>query len=208
MLDYLLEAFVTLFVTVDPLGLAPLFIGLTAGMGPKDRRQVALRATSIATAVLIVFALAGGKLLALLGISLPSFRIAGGLLLFSTAFQMVFSQKEPRDKSDADRAVTLDHIRDIAAFPLAIPLLAGPGAISASILAASKAPSVAAFAGFIGLIVAVMGIGLAVFLMADPIDKRIGETGRVVIGRLLGLLLAALAVQFVADGIRAIVAGA
>lgn len=207
MLDYLLEAFVTLFVTVDPLGLAPLFIGLTAGMGPKDRRQVALRATSIATAVLIVFALAGGKLLALLGISLPSFRIAGGLLLFSTAFQMVFSQKEPRDKSDADRAVTLDHIRDIAAFPLAIPLLAGPGAISASILAASKAPSVAAFAGFIGLIVAVMGIGLAVFLLADPIDKRIGETGRVVIGRLLGLLLAALAVQFVADGIRAIIAG-
>lgn len=207
MLDYLLEAFVTLFVTVDPLGLAPLFIGLTAGMGPKDRRQVALRATSIATAVLIVFALAGGKLLALLGISLPAFRIAGGLLLFSTAFQMVFSQKEPRDKSDADRAVTLDHIRDIAAFPLAIPLLAGPGAISASILAASKAPSVAAFAGFIGLIVAVMGIGLAVFLLADPIDKRIGETGRVVIGRLLGLLLAALAVQFVADGIRAIIAG-
>ncbi len=207
MLDYLLEAFVTLFVTVDPLGLAPLFIGLTAGMGPKDRRQVALRATSIATAVLVVFALAGGKLLALLGISLPSFRIAGGLLLFSTAFQMVFSQKEPRDKSDADRAVTLDHIRDIAAFPLAIPLLAGPGAISASILAASKAPSVAAFAGFIGLIVAVMGIGLAVFLLADPIDKRIGETGRVVIGRLLGLLLAALAVQFVADGIRAIIAG-
>ncbi len=207
MLDYLLEAFVTLFVTVDPLGLAPLFIGLTAGMGPKDRRQVALRATSIATAVLIVFALAGGKLLALLGISLPSFRIAGGLLLFSTAFQMVFSQKEPRDKSDADRAVTLDHIRDIAAFPLAIPLLAGPGAISASILAASKAPSMTAFAGFIGLIVAVMGIGLAVFLLADPIDKRIGETGRVVIGRLLGLLLAALAVQFVADGIRAIVAG-
>jgi multiple antibiotic resistance protein len=208
MLDYLLEAFVTLFVTVDPLGLAPLFIGLTAGMGPKDRRQVALRATSIATAVLVVFALAGGKLLALLGISLPSFRIAGGLLLFSTAFQMVFSQKEPRDKSDADRAVTLDHIRDIAAFPLAIPLLAGPGAISASILAASKAPSVTAFAGFIGLIVAVMGIGLAVFLLADPIDKRIGETGRVVIGRLLGLLLAALAVQFVADGIRAIIAGA
>ncbi len=207
MLDYLLEAFVTLFVTVDPLGLAPLFIGLTAGMGPKDRRQVALRATSIATAVLVVFALAGGKLLALLGISLPAFRIAGGLLLFSTAFQMVFSQKEPRDKSDADRAVTLDHIRDIAAFPLAIPLLAGPGAISASILAASKAPSVAAFAGFIGLIVAVMGIGLAVFLLADPIDKRIGETGRVVIGRLLGLLLAALAVQFVADGIRAIIAG-
>ena len=208
MVDYLLEAFVTLFVTVDPLGLAPLFIGLTAGMSAADRRRVAFRATAIAAAVLLFFAFAGGKLLSLMGISLAAFRIAGGLLLFSTAFQMVFSQKEPRDKSDADRAVTLDHIRDIAAFPLAIPLLSGPGAISASILAASKAPSVAAFAGFIGLIVAVMGIGLAVFLLADPIDKRIGETGRVVIGRLLGLLLAALAVQFVADGIRAIIAGA
>lgn len=207
MLDYLLEAFVTLFVTVDPLGLAPLFIGLTEGMASADRRHVALRATVIATLVLVFFALAGGKLLALLGISLPAFRIAGGLLLFSTAFQMVFSQKEPRDKSDADRAVGLDHIRDIAAFPLAIPLLAGPGAISASILAASKAPSLPAYAAFFGLIVAVMGLCMAVFLAADPIDRRIGETGRVVIGRLLGLLLAALAVQFVADGVRAIVVG-
>jgi multiple antibiotic resistance protein len=207
MLDFLLEAFVTLFVTVDPLGLAPLFIGLTAGMSAADRRHVALRATAIATVVLVLFALVGAKLLSLLGISLPAFRIAGGLLLFYTAFQMVFSQKEPRDKSDADRAVTLDHIRDIAAFPLAIPLLAGPGAISATILAASKAPSLTAYGAFIGLIVAVMGLGLLVFLAADPIDRRIGETGRVVIGRLLGLLLAALAVQFVADGIKAILIG-
>lgn len=206
MLDYLLEAFVTLFVTVDPLGLAPLFIGLTAGLGADDRRHVALRATGIATGILVAFALIGGKLLALLGISLPAFRIAGGLLLFSTAFQMVFSQKEPRDKTDADRAVTLDHVRDIAAFPLAIPLLAGPGAISASILAASKAPSYTALGAFVGLIVAVMAICLAVFLAADPIDRRIGETGRIVIGRLLGLLLAALAVQFVADGVKAILA--
>jgi multiple antibiotic resistance protein len=204
MLDYLLEAFVTLFVTVDPLGLAPLFIGLTAGMGAADRRKVAYRASAIATTILVTFALAGGKLLALMGISLPAFRIAGGLLLFATAFQMVFSQKEPRDKTDADRAVTLDHIRDIAAFPLAIPLLAGPGAISASILAASKAPSLTAYAAFLGLIVVVMGLCLAVFLAAGPIDRRIGETGRIVIGRLLGLLLAALAVQFVADGVRAI----
>lgn len=204
MLDYLLEAFVTLFVTVDPLGLAPLFIGLTAGLGAEDRRRVAFRATTIATGILVAFALIGGKLLALMGISLPAFRIAGGLLLFSTAFQMVFSQKEPRDKSDADRAVTLDHVRDIAAFPLAIPLLAGPGAISASILAASKAPSLAALAAFVGLIVVVAAICLSVFLAADPIDRRLGETGRIVIGRLLGLLLAALAVQFVADGVKAI----
>lgn len=207
MLDYLLEAFVTLFVTVDPLGLAPLFIGLTAGMGPSDRRKVAIRATAIAGMVLLFFAFAGGKLLALMGISIAAFRIAGGLLLFYTAFQMVFSQKEQLDKSDADRAVTLDHIRDIAAFPLAIPLLAGPGAISATILAATKAPSYLHLAAFLGLVAAVLGISLIVFLAADPIDKRIGETGRVVIGRLLGLLLAALAVQFVADGVKAILVG-
>lgn len=207
MLDYLLEAFVTLFVTVDPLGLAPLFIGLTAGMGQSDRRKVAMRATAIAGLVLLFFAFAGGKLLSLMGISLAAFRIAGGLLLFYTAFQMVFSQKEQLDKSDADRAVTLDHIRDIAAFPLAIPLLAGPGAISATILAATKAPSYLHLAAFLGLVAAVLGISLIVFLAADPIDKRIGETGRVVIGRLLGLLLAALAVQFVADGVKAILIG-
>jgi len=207
MLDYLLEAFVTLFVTIDPLGLAPVFIGLTGGMAAKDRRWVASRATLIAGVVLVFFAIAGGKLLALMGISLAAFRIAGGLLLFSTAFQMVFSQKEPRDSADAERAVSLDHIRDIAAFPLAIPLLAGPGAISATILAASKAPSWAHLGAFLGLVVVVLGLCLAVFLAAGPIEARLGRTGRVVIGRLLGLLLAALAVQFVADGVRAILAG-
>lgn len=207
MLDYLLEAFVTLFVTIDPLGLAPVFLGLTLGMDSRDRRRVAVRATLIAGVVLLFFAVAGGKLLALMGISLAAFRIAGGLLLFYTAFEMVVSQKEPRDSEDAQRAVTLDHIRDIAAFPLAIPLLAGPGAISATILAASKAPSYAHFGVFVLLLCAVLGLSLLVFLTAHPIDARIGKTGRVVIGRLLGLLLAALAVQFVADGVKAILAG-
>ena len=207
MLDFLLEAFVTLFVTVDPLGLAPLFIGLTTGLAPADRRWVAYRATAIAAGVLVLFALIGAKLLSLLGISLAAFRIAGGLLLFYTAFQMVYSQKEPRDASDAERAVSLDHIRDIAAFPLAIPLLAGPGAISAVILSVSKAPTPLAFGLFFGVIAAVIGVVLVVFLAAGPIDKRLGETGRVVIGRLLGLILAGLAVQYVADGVRAILAG-
>lgn len=206
MLDYLLEAFVTLFVTIDPLGLAPLFIALTSGMAARDRRGVAMRATAIAGVVLLFFALAGGRLLALMGISLAAFRIAGGLLLFHTAFQMVFSQKEPRDSADAEAAVSLDHIHDIAAFPLAIPLLAGPGAISATILAASKAPSWAHLGAFVGLVAVVLAISLTVFLAADPIDRRLGRTGRIVIGRLLGLLLAALAVQFVADGVKAILA--
>lgn len=204
MQDYLLEAFVTLFVTVDPFGLAPVFVGLTAGSSHEDRRWVAIRATLIATGVLALFALTGERLLTVLGITLPAFRIAGGLLLFHIAFQMVFSQKQPRDTSDAERAVDRDRFRDIAAFPIAIPLLSGPGAISASILAAAKAPSLIALVLFFGVIVVVMAISFAVFIAADRIDRRIGETGRVVIERLLGLMLAALAVQFVADGVKAI----
>ncbi len=207
MFDYLLEAFVTLFVTVDPLGLAPVFVALTAGSTAIDRFHIAIRSTAIATAVLVAFALAGEKLLTLLGISLPAFRIAGGLLLFHIAFEMVFSQKRPRDDTDAERAVDRDRFRDIAAFPIAIPLLAGPGAISAAILAAAKAPSAVALMLFFVAVVAVMACAIAVFLAADEIDRRIGETGRVVVERLLGLLLAALAVQFVADGVKAILAG-
>jgi multiple antibiotic resistance protein len=202
--DYLVEAFVTLFVTVDPLGLAPVFLGLTLGSGPVERRRVAIRATLIATLVLVTFTLSGERLLTVLGITLPAFRIAGGLLLFHIAFQMVFSQKQPRDASDAERAVDLDRFSDIAAFPIAIPLLSGPGAISASILAAAKAPNLVAFGLFFGVIAIVMAISFAVFIAADRIDRRIGETGRVVIERLLGLLLAALSVQFVADGVKAI----
>lgn len=202
--DYLLNGFVTLFVTVDPPGLAPIFIALTARMTSDERRQVALRSTVIAGLVLLFFAVAGEGVLTLLGITIPAFRIAGGLLLFYIAFEMVFAKRSERKSETAGRAMTLDEIRHMAVFPLAIPLVAGPGAISATILAASQAPSWAGLGLFLLVIAVVVGSCLGVFLVADRLDRLLGETGRVVIERLLGLILAALAVQFVADGIRAL----
>jgi multiple antibiotic resistance protein len=130
----LVSAFVTLFVTIDPPGLAPLFLGVTAGMSRAERGQIALRATLIAFGVLTLFAVAGTAILSVFGITIHAFRIAGGLLLFFIAFEMIFEKRQERHERSAGRAVTADRVRDIAVFPLAIPLIAGPGAISATIL--------------------------------------------------------------------------
>jgi multiple antibiotic resistance protein len=206
--DYLLNAVVTLFVTIDPPGLAPIFMVLTAGRTAAERRSAALRATLIAGIVLIAFALVGEPLISVLGISLPAFRIAGGLLLFVIAFEMVFGTREERKSAAAQSAVEHDDLRHVAVFPLAIPLIAGPGAISATILLASQAPGAGGTIGLLVIIVLMIGACLAVFLAADRIEKALGETGRIVVSRLLGLILAALAVQFVADGVTAIVKAA
>jgi len=208
MRDYLLNAVVTLFVTIDPPGLAPLFMVLTAGRSIAERRAVAIRATLIAAVVLVAFALVGEPLINVLGISLPAFRIAGGLLLFVIAFEMVFGRREERKSETAQTVVERDDIRNVAVFPLAIPLIAGPGAISATILLASQAPGASGTAGLMAIIVLMIGACLAVFLAADRIEKALGETGRIVVSRLLGLILAALSVQFVADGVTAIVKAA
>ena len=208
MRDYLLNAVVTLFVTIDPPGLAPLFMVLTAGRSIAERRAVAIRATLIAAFVLVAFALVGEPLISVLGISLPAFRIAGGLLLFVIAFEMVFGRREERKSETAQTVVERDDIRHVAVFPLAIPLIAGPGAISATILLASQAPDASGTAGLIAIIVLMIGACLVVFLAADRIEKALGETGRIVVSRLLGLILAALSVQFVADGVTAIVKAA
>ena len=208
MRDYLLNAVVTLFVTIDPPGLAPLFMVLTAGRSIAERRAVAIRATLIAAFVLVAFALVGEPLISVLGISLPAFRIAGGLLLFVIAFEMVFGRREERKSETAQTVVERDDIRNVAVFPLAIPLIAGPGAISATILLASQAPDASGTAGLMAIIILMIGACLVVFLAADRIEKALGETGRIVVSRLLGLILAALSVQFVADGVTAIVKAA
>jgi multiple antibiotic resistance protein len=203
MTDYLLHALVTLFVTIDPIGLAPMFMVVTAGFGPAARRETAIRAAVTATAVLIAFALVGEPLLTFLGISLPAFRIAGGLLLFTIAFEMVFERRTERKAAqvEPDR---IEERRHVAIFPLAIPLTSGPGAISATILLASQAAGIGALVGLLVVVVLMVGACLAVFLLAGPIERVLGETGRLVVSRLLGVLLAALSVQFVADGILAI----
>jgi multiple antibiotic resistance protein len=205
--DYLVAALVTLLVVVDPVGLTPAFLGVTAGLPPSARRTVAVRACLIAFAILTGAALAGGWLLKTLAISLPAFRIAGGLLLFSIASEMVFGVRIARQSEAAGKAIE-EHVRDIAAFPLAIPLMAGPGAITAAVLLSGRADGdMLRLGALIAIIAVVMLACLAVFLAATPVERLLGKTGNTVLSRLLGVLLAAMAVQFVVDGVRALLAG-
>jgi multiple antibiotic resistance protein len=204
MSEQLLSAFVTLFVIIDPLGLAPLFLALTPGMDPSQRGQIALRATITAFCILLVFALAGVAILTLFGITIHSFRIAGGLLLFFIAFEMVFERRQDRHEKSAERATTADRIRDIAVFPLAIPLIAGPGAISATILLSGTFPDPLLRLALILIVAVNLAVAWLVFLVAERLDRVLGTTGRIVLTRLLGMILAAIAVQFVIDGITAL----
>jgi multiple antibiotic resistance protein len=205
-LEFLISALVTLIVVVDPVGLVPAFIAVTHGLRAKPRRAVALRASLIAAAILTGAALAGSWLLRELSISLPAFRIAGGLLLFSIAFEMVFGIRTGRQSRSAEDAIE-EHVRNIAAFPLAIPLMAGPAALTATVLLAGRADADPLRLGLlIGVIAVVCAICLVAFLFAAQISRLLGITGNIVLSRLLGVLLAALAVQFVIDGVRAVMA--
>jgi multiple antibiotic resistance protein len=207
LLEYLVSAVVTLTVVVDPLGLAPSFLAVTQGLPPVARRQVAVRAAIIAGAILTGTALVGDWLLRQLGISLPAFRIAGGLLLFSIASEMVLGVRMERQSRTAEQAIE-EHVRNIAAFPLATPLLAGPGAITATTLLSGQAALRPAYlAILIAVIAVVAAICIIVFLFASRVDRSLGTTGNVPLSRLLGVLLAALAVQYVIDGLRAVLAG-
>jgi multiple antibiotic resistance protein len=184
-LDFAISALLTLFVVVDPVGLVPTFLAVTEDLPRPARRSVAVRASIIAGAILIGTALIGDWLLHTLSISLPAFRIAGGLLLFSIASEMVF-----------------------AAFPLAIPLLAGPGAITATVLLAGRANGdLTLVAVLIGIVVLVAAACFLAFLFAERLVRFLGLTGNIVLSRLLGVLLAALAVQYVVDGVRAVING-
>src|SRR5580704_10980914 len=202
--DYAVSALLTLFVVVDPIGLAPTFLAVTDGLPRGARRNVAVRASIIAGVILIGAALIGNWLLDTLEISLAAFRIAGGLLLFSIASQMVFGVRMRREGEEAEQAVE-EHVRNIAAFPLAIPLLAGPGAITATVLLAGRADGNLMLIGaLIAVVVLVAAASLATFLFAERISGLLGMNGNIVLSRLLGVLLAALAVQYVVDGIRSV----
>src|SRR6478752_4543157 len=206
--DFISAALVTILVTLDPPALAPIFVSLTRGMNAAERKRVAVRAALIAFCILAFFGLGGEILLRLLGVGIPAFRISGGLLLFWIAFEMVFERRNERKQHTADVAITEDHIRNVAAFPLAIPLMAGPGAITAIILLAGRAGGNLAMLGSLAVICGlVIASCLVTFLMATPIARLLGVTGNVVLTRLLGVILAALAVQFVIDGVRAVIGG-
>lgn len=202
--DFLVSAAVTLFIVVDPIGLAPAYLALTDGLPAEARRRVGIRATLIAVLVLAGAALGGEWLLRHLGIGLPAFRIAGGLLLFAVASEMVLGVRIERQSRTAEQAIE-ERVRHVAAFPLAIPLMAGPGALTAVILLAGEVShSAIGTASLIGVIVAVCGLCVVVFGFAGRIAHWLGITGNVVMSRLLGVLLAALAVQYVIDGAKAV----
>ena len=202
MFDFVTSSLVTLYVTADPILLSALFLGLTHGMTDDHRREVAWRGPLIAFVILVSVGIGGAKLLQLLGISLSAFRIAGGLLLLWTSWEMVFDRLGPRLQATADMAVGVDHVRNVAAFPLAIPLIAGPGAITAIVLLAGKTQGQVdlALALFFVAALVMLTIFLA-FLGANRISKVLGVTGRAVSTRMLGIVLAALAVQFIIDGV-------
>ena len=207
LLDYAISAFVTVFVVVDPVAMAPTFLAVTDGMPREARKSVALRASLIAGIILIGTALVGNRLLLLFGISLAAFRIAGGLLLFWIAAEMVFGVRSRHEGEAAEQAME-ERVRNVAAFPLAIPLLAGPGAIAATVLLAGRAGNDWTLLGvLVGIEALVAAFCLITFILAQRISGLLGVTGNIVLSRLLGVLLAALAVQYVVDGIRAVMAG-
>jgi multiple antibiotic resistance protein len=202
--EFIVSALVTLLVVVDPLGLAPIFTSMTRDLPRKARREVALRATLISFVILCGAAIGGDWLLRNLGIGLPAFRIAGGLLLFSIASEMVFGVRISRQAQEAEAAQD-ERVRNIAAFPLAIPLMAGPGAITAVILLAGRAYGDPLLLGAVlGVIGVVMAACLVAFHLSRVLSRLLGATGNIVLERLLGVILAALAVQFVVDGVRAV----
>ncbi len=202
MFELFLSAFVTLFVVIDPPGCAPIYAGLTAHAGPALRRSMAIRACLIAGAILAGFALFGADLLAALHIELDAFRTAGGIMLFLIALDMVFEKRTQRRADRADKVREDPEHEDVAVFPMAMPMMAGPGAIASIMLLEGSATGVAGTLVVLGALAAVLLLTLLALLAASPLMKLFGGQVEAVITRLLGVLLAALAAQYVIDGLR------
>ena len=197
-MEILLNTFVVLFIVIDPVGLAPMFIALTPEASPDYQRKMALNGTLLASGMLLVFYFVGDTLLSALGVGIPAFRIAGGVLLFLLAIDMVFARQSGLRSTTTREQREAGTKRDISVFPLAFPLIAGPGALTSVLLMSTTAKTALVFGGTLVLLVVVLGLTLLSLL---------GETGGNVISRLFGLILAALAVQYVLDGIHSSFSG-
>lgn len=197
-----LNNFVLIFVVVDPIGVAGLFAAMSASATDAQRRRMASKATLLAAAILLVFSLGGNLLLNALGITLPAFRIAGGALLFLLAIDMVFARQTGLRSATSSEQDEASHKEDISVFPLAFPLISGPGAITSTMFITAQSSGMADWIGVLAALAAVMFITYLCLRSASRILAVLGETGTNVIGRLFGVLLAALAVQFMIDGIR------
>ncbi|MCT2560016.1 MarC family protein [Tsuneonella sp. YG55] len=202
MIELFLSAFITLFVVIDPPGCAPIYAGLTKGATAAQSRAMAVRACLIAGIILVIFALFGENLLGALHIELDSFRIAGGLMLFLIALDMVFEKRTERREQRAEKIAATPEVEDVSVFPMAMPMLAGPGAIASMMLLTARADGWENTLVVLAALGAVLLLTLLALIAASPLMKLFGARVEAVITRLLGVLLAALAAQYVIDGLR------
>ncbi|RSV18572.1 MarC family protein [Sphingomonas sp. ABOLG] len=202
MVELFISSFITFFVIIDPPGCAPIYAGLTGDASAVQRRSMAMRAVGVATTILLVFALFGEELLKGLGIELASFQIAGGIMLFLIALEMVFEKRTQR-REDRAAAVALEEVEDVSIFPMAMPMIAGPGSIASVMLLMSGSNGLNQSLVVFAALGSVLLITLAALIAAGPLMRLMGHKMEAVITRLLGVLLAALAVQFVIDGVQA-----
>jgi len=202
MTQLFISAFITLFVVIDPPGCAPIYAGLTKAASEAEQRSMAIRACVIASVILVGFALFGEQLLGALHIKLDSFRIAGGLMLFWIAFEMVFEKRTQRREERAEKVAATPEAEDVSVFPMAMPMLAGPGAIAAVMLLMNEAENAEESLVVLGALGAVLLLTMLALIAAGPLIRLLGHRVEAVITRLLGVLLAALAAQYVIDGLK------
>ncbi|WP_033925493.1 MarC family protein [Sphingomonas sp. 35-24ZXX] len=203
MIELFVSAFITLFVVIDPPGCAPIYASMTTDANAQQRRSMAIRAVVVAGGILLVFALFGEALLSSLHIELNSFRIAGGIMLFLIALDMVFEKRTERREQRAQKVIETPEIEDVSIFPMAMPMIAGPGSIASVMLLVSQNSGLDRALTILAALLAVLLLTLLALLTAGPLMKLLGSKAEAVITRLLGVLLAALAAQFVIDGLRA-----
>ena len=201
MMELFISAFVTLFVVIDPPGCAPIYASMTTDASTQQRRSMAIRAVVISTAILLVFGLWGKQLLSVLGVELYSFRIAGGIMLFMIALEMVFERRTQKREDRAQKIRETPEVEDVSVFPMAMPMIAGPGSITTVMLLMARADGLQERLVVFGAMAAVLVLMLGALMAAGPLMAILGQKIEAVITRLLGVLLAALAVQFVIDGI-------
>ena len=202
MIELFTTAFITLLVIIDPPGCAPIFASLTSGTSAAHRRAMAIRASAVAWCILVFFALLGEPLLRTLGISLSAFRLAGGIMLFMIALDMVFERRTERREERAKEIEGTPEAEDISVFPMAIPMIAGPGSIASIMLLSARADGTVPGLVVLAAMTAVILLTLVALLMAGPLMKLIGAKLEAMITRILGVILAALAAQFVLDGLE------
>jgi multiple antibiotic resistance protein len=202
MIELYLSALVTFFVVIDPPGCAPIYAGLTHGATPAHRRSMAIRAVVVAAIILFVFAAVGEAMLKALGVSLSAFRIAGGIMLFLIALEMVFEKRTERREDRAAKVAQSPEVEDVSIFPMAMPMIAGPGSIASVMLMMSRNHGIEKVAVVLAALATILALTLIALLAAGPLMRLLGARIEAVITRILGVLLGALAVQFVIDGIR------